>query len=141
MIGRFIPALLGGAHWLLACSCISSGICGTSQSADAVFAGVAERDEIVRVRGVASQVYTFAISENLRGDLPERVEVETAYGGECGAEFERGKSYLVLPQPLTGACGLTSSGAIVPLIKQRRLSITIARPGGPDRARITCSAT
>lgn len=48
MIGRFIPALLGGTQCVLACSCIGPGICGTDQAADAVFVGVAERDEIVR---------------------------------------------------------------------------------------------
>ncbi len=66
MIGRFIPALLGGTQCVLACSCIGPGICGTDQAADAVFVGVAERDEIVRERGIASRVYTFANSARSR---------------------------------------------------------------------------
>lgn len=96
MIGRFTAAWLGSTHCLLACSCIGTGICGTSQSADAMFVGVAERDEIVRVRGFASLVHTFAVSEKLRGELPERVEVET--GGECEAGFEKGQELPCLRQ-------------------------------------------
>lgn len=141
MIWRFIAVSPCFIQVLLSCTCIGSNPCGTDRSAEAVFVGVAERDEMVRVRGVARIVHTFAVIENLRGELPGKVEVATGLES-CDAVFEKGKSYLVFVRSIDGRLETNLCAGNRPLDRAAAARSAICeRRGGQDRGRAICSAT
>jgi hypothetical protein len=106
---------------LSACECVGPILpCLAMEQAQAVFVG--QVTEIVNVDQTTQRAsplpiarrVSFKLTEVLRGDVPESVDVYTGLGGgDCGFKFDAGKTYLVYAHraamgPLTtGICART----------------------------------
>ena len=86
-----------------ACSCFSGfPLCQTYWDTPAVFSGTVTRVEEIRVRAGRPDAYyskrrvLISVEESFRGYVSGVVQIATgAGGGDCGYNFEEGRSYLV----------------------------------------------
>ena len=86
-----LAAIEGRAH---ACSCVTPKPLplDAKRKADAVFEGRAYGQTII---GMTTR-YSFDVDRYWKGDLPERIEIETrTQSAACGRTYELGRSYLI----------------------------------------------
>jgi hypothetical protein len=100
-----VLALLFGQSRLLACSCARiAPACEAAWKAEAVFVGRPESIWPLTIFGIplawpwppAKRRVRFLVSERFAGADKDTIELTTGWGGgDCGIDFQRGRSYLV----------------------------------------------